>query len=325
MEGFRESLYKSRTVADRLQCIELEILEIKEATSKPPQQFNIEENFKALETSIKTTLTAKTYAQAAGPSPIDKKIQNRQQQEKHRQENAKYEVLLTAKGATEEVNQKLSTTRNPEITAKCQQAIEAANIFTDSKKPKLQGVNKREDNTIKIQCKSEDEANQLRSIDWTIAYEGLEVHKPKFGIVVHGVAKKDLILTTDNTAVKQLQEENPEIRITKVGPLRRKDKIDRTHHSIVIFTEDAHAADQAIRFGYYINCTRHTAERYTPHLQATQCFKCYKYRHIAKHCKRKQKCGKCTKDHETKECTSEQRKCLQCNGEHKAWHHAHTM
>jgi hypothetical protein len=70
--------------------------------------------------------------------------------------------------------------------------------------------------------------------------------------IVRGVPKTDLVLTTDNAAVKQLQEENPEIPITKVGPLRQKDKIDSTHHSIVIFTEDPHTADQAIRFGYYV-------------------------------------------------------------------------
>jgi hypothetical protein len=71
----------------------------------------------------------------------------------------KYEVLLTAKGATERVNQKLSTTLNPEITAQCQQATEAPNIFKDSENPKQQTQRQHYKDPMQIGRRSQSTSN----------------------------------------------------------------------------------------------------------------------------------------------------------------------
>jgi len=61
-------------------------------------------------------------------------------------------------------------------------------------------------------------------------------------------------------------------------------------------------------------------EKYTPELNITQCYKCYKFGHMAKHCKNKQKCGNCgNDDHETANCTNAT-KCAGCSKPHPAWH-----
>jgi len=61
-------------------------------------------------------------------------------------------------------------------------------------------------------------------------------------------------------------------------------------------------------------------EKYTPELNITQCYKCYKFGHLVKHCKNRQKCGNCgNEDHDTTNCTNNT-KCTGCGDSHPAWH-----
>ena len=147
---------------------------------------------------------------------------------------------------------------------------------------------------------------------------GAKPRKTTFGLVVHGVLKEEVNLSDTTTA--ELQQENKNINITKVTPLRRKPNTEAKHHSIIVFTEDSAAADRCIKEGLYINYRRYQPERYTPQLQVMQCFKCGEYGHRAAQCKQKQRCGKCSEEHNTGECTSEEIKCALCGGNHEVWH-----
>jgi hypothetical protein len=65
-------------------------------------------------------------------------------------------------------------------------------------------------------------------------------------------------------------------------------------------------------------------------LRIRQCFKCYKYGHIAKYCRKTARCGYCaTAAHEQKDenaCPNKQpsgtKKCVNCRGSHTAWDRA---
>jgi len=90
--------------------------------------------------------------------------------------------------------------------------------------------------------------------------------------------------------------------------------------SVIIFTEDPHAADKCIKLGFFINSLRHKAEKYAPQLHITQCYNCYDYGHHATYCKRKTKCGNCaSEEHPTAECQSEEHCSCGCKGPHPAW------
>jgi hypothetical protein len=39
--------------------------------------------------------------------------------------------------------------------------------------------------TIRVQCTTEEQARQLRAIDWRAAFEGIKIHKPNYGIVIN--------------------------------------------------------------------------------------------------------------------------------------------
>ncbi len=53
----------------------------------------------------------------------------------------------------------------------------------------------------------------------------------------------------------------------------------------------------------------------------TQCFKCYKFDHITKFCRKNQRCKKCTDKHHIKKCvmSSNKRCCINCNENHELW------
>lgn len=47
-------------------------------------------------------------------------------------------------------------------------------------------------------------------------------------------------------------------------------------------------------------------------IRPTQCFKCWRFGHIAKFCRNKKCCAKCTEEHEEKDCKSSDKKCRNC-------------
>jgi len=158
-------------------------------------------------------------------------------------------------------------------------------------------------------------------------FDGIKVHKPKYGIVIHRVPKIEIDLTQDHAAIiSKLEEGNAhtqDIHITNITSLHRKvnTSLQSLHESIVIFTVDTHATNRCIHGGIYINYLLFPAERYSPQLNITQCFKCGDYGQRALHCKWKQKCGRCGDEkHATKECKSAEPTCLHCEGKHEVWH-----
>jgi hypothetical protein len=138
-----------------------------------------------------------------------------------------------------------------EITERCQEAIEAASISDF----KLQGIN-RVNNGIRVRCETENQAIQLRALNWSKAFEGVKIHKLNYLIVIHGVPVND-INATDNKAIGQVEATNnmQHRTITKVVPLRKNKEppSDARHRSIVIHLNNLHTANKCIENGLYIN------------------------------------------------------------------------
>jgi hypothetical protein len=195
-------------------------------------------------------------------------------------------------------------------------------------KPRLEGVNKLGRDIIRMRAETKEGAKTIKEagINWDEAYPGMRVYKPKFGVVVHGVPLHAINLDTDDYSETkdewQSQNANSKITITNITTLRKARHRHRptAHRSIVVFTEDAKAADHCIQHGFFIDKQILKAERYAPHLHITQCYKCHGYGHRATNCKKKEKCGKCAEEHPTAECTSNTPKCINCDGKHEAWH-----
>jgi hypothetical protein len=87
-------------------------------------------------------------------------IQQRQHRDTLRQEQTKYEVMLTKKETSDEVKELINTMTPIEVTIRCQQAIDKISIHY----VKLQGIHKLI-NGIRVRCETEEQAKQLSTID----------------------------------------------------------------------------------------------------------------------------------------------------------------
>jgi hypothetical protein len=245
--------------------------------------------------------------------------------ERIRKERAKYEFTLFFNEFTAEIKKEINDMKYQDLRKRLQKIVNDSNINDDKPKPKITTLTVLPNNQIRLQCENGEEVKTLRLINWELAIEGMKKHKRNYGVVIHGVPKRDINFhETQETIITLLKEENDQIPITKVGPLRRKDNDTSPNHSIVIFIDDGQVADNCIMSGIKINYRLHYSERYVPHLTIaqSQCYNCYGYGHRAHQCREERTCGKCAgHDHTTNDCTVVERKCAQCQGSHYAWHH----
>src|SRR5271170_5044643 len=122
-------------------------------------------------------------------------------QETLRKQREPYQVTLTT---TDKESQKTITDMRPyQINKRCQDII---NTETDEK-PKLNGISKIT-NGIRLQCKSPEDVHILRILNWNSAFEGLRIHKQKYGIVVHGVSIDEMEALTNGDTKHCLHARN---------------------------------------------------------------------------------------------------------------------
>jgi len=322
---------KAKSIIEEAMLITLKLL--KEEEEKKNQK--MEQMSKDLN-DIKKLLAkpTPTYAQIAATepptshhgTPTNQGKRNTDKNKIKKKQRDKLTITITAATAPDTIKNQLKTMHAKDMIQKCQSAI--TEHFKEGHIPKIHGISKLSDDAYRFHCESEEDPQLLlNKMDWSLIFNGVSVRKRKYGIVIHGVPKKDLDPTKDgNEETRQeIEEENASrnLHIEKIDPLRRTQKhLNKVsaHHSVVIFTHSMEEADECLRRGIIIKGRYYQPEKYTPELNITQCFKCYKFGHIAKHCKNEQKCGKCGEnEHETSHCDNDT-KCAGCGDSHPAWH-----
>jgi hypothetical protein len=120
---------------------------------------------------------------------------------------------------------------------------------------------------------------------------------------------------------KEIETKNlKRININKISPLREHQRNpDAPTLSIRIELNTPEQVDYCIHNDILIGKRNYHAEKYMPQYQLKQCYKCYRYGHIAE-CTRKVTCGKCEQDHPTTECKSTEQKCTNSQSPQPAWH-----
>jgi hypothetical protein len=289
---------------------------------------------------IKTLLAKPTFAQIAAAAatrtiepatntpdtPTTQRNSKTANAKIKKQQREKYAIVITAAQAPDPVKSELKSMHAKDLIQKCQSAI--TERFKEGHVPKIHGINKLSNDEYRLHCKSKEDPQLLSRMDWNPTFNGVKSKKRKYGLVIHGVPKKDLDPTDtedDLTIRGEIEKENTnrDLQVVQVIPLRRTRKhLDKAkaHHSIVIFTHSVEEANACITQGMSIKGSYYYPEMYTPELNVTQCYKCFNFGHLAKHCKSKQKCGNCgDEDHDTSSCTNDTN-CIGCGGAHKAWH-----
>lgn len=286
----------------------------------------------------KITNAPKTYADiiksaSSKASKIEQRTERRKRREEIRKEREKYGVTLSLKDMTMNKQQSILAMSAKAIAEHCQSAIDRLYV-NSSDAPRIIGVSKLA-KSFRIQFTTEDEADTIHKLNqnkddiWNVAFEGLKLYEPMYGIVVHGIPTADLNTTMmdDKEVINRLEAEN-DIKagtIVKITPLRRQknrtpDSV-KLHHSIVVYMNNQHKANKCIVNGFYVDYVHYNAvQRFTPQYQIMQCFNCCDYGHRSTNCKRHSRCGKCGENHNTRECKSTTVHCFQCKGPHEAWH-----
>ena len=292
---------------------------------------NIEKRFNRLEEMLKEVMAAigtRTYAQAAAhPAPEADRVREIQQRNldhkvEQRREQNKLEVTLTTQDADPTIKDQLAQQIHEEITAKLQQAVKSQ---MKDNPIIIQDVQKLKSQDIRIRCDTEEEADQLRKIQWEESYNGLKIRQRKFGIVIDGVSTKSINpkeLQNPET-IKKLEEQNKERGLEIIGmrPLRRKLGEDVQDYSLIIFTPNPKMANNCLKHRIYIDRQRFNPRKYIPHLQLIQCYKCQEFGHHATKCRSPHDvCAKCSEHHPISQCHSKVYKCAGCKQDHPAYH-----
>ena len=272
---------------------------------------------------IKRLLSKPTFAQVVATELP--KNPNAAKDKMKKQQREKLTIVITAATATDTIKNELKSMHAKDMIQKCQNAI--TKYFKEGHVPKIHGINKLSNDEYRLHCESKEDPQLLSKLDWNLIFSGVRTKKRKYGLVLHGVPKQDLDPNIeDETILKdEIEEENTSrnLQVAQVIPLRRSQKhLNKiaAHHSIVIFTHSIEEADECLKCGMSIKGRFYYPEKYTPELNITQCYKCYKFGHLAKHCKNKPKCGNCgNEDHDAANC-SNNTKCAGCGDSHPAWH-----
>lgn len=281
----------------------------------------------------------KTYAEATvGPRPTNQHQQTSpmatERANKARKELSQHEISLTTSEAAKGIQELIQSAPHKNIMKALQEAIDEAKLEGN---PQLEAVTKLGRGIVRMRAITKDGAKAIReanNINWNSAYAGIQIYKPRYGFVIHGVPVYAINLETgyenskeyENT-IDEWQKENANrnnVTITGIKALTRRkprtENIRKKHQSIIVFTDDAEAADRCIANNFIIESQSLVAEKYAPHLQLKQCYKCHGFGHTAYNCIKKAQCGKCSHDHPTAECATDERRCINCGGDHEAWH-----
>lgn len=316
--AFMEAIHE---IEDQMANVKHELQDIKQTmknSEKPTKRA-----WDAIPAAVKTPATFPNTVHI-GKREIDEKSQ--QEQTRRRLERAKFEITLIAEGVKTTQNQ-IAINNHLEITERLQGAVRQATITGPV--PTILGVQKLKSSDIRFRCETEEEAERLREVDWSKAYPGIEVRRPKYGVVIHGIPIEEIDPHQDNmedhARDMEIQNEKLNLKIARLRTLKPPNKLapHARYTSFVIQTHEPEAADKCLKSGIHYNCRLYPAEKHTPQLQLTQCFNCQKWGHRASHCRGKETCAKCGDKHASKDCTKEgnlEAKCANCGDNHPAWH-----
>jgi hypothetical protein len=318
IEIIKASIKKATTITQRMiieneyenrfDKIDAKLDEIRKTVSEPPKTYA-----EVAQRGADRPTTSTARGRPAHPDPEVKA-----RMEKLRRERAKMEVILTTRGASDEVKEKWANMSNEEITESLKQAIKNIGI-EPTKIHKAQKIT----HGIKIRCTSDKEAEELYNIEWKDIFEGADVIEQWSKIVLHGVSKHAIDFERDKSEeiIALIEDANHGIKIGKVEPLTKRPRNPNAPtQSIIISMKHSEEADECITDGMNIERRWFRPERYTPQCRLNQCFNCQGYGHKANVCTRKTKCGKCAQEHDTRTCESEMMQCANCKDSHHAWH-----
>ena len=199
-------------------------------TSEHDSITNIVNDIREIKTTISQALTAnpRTWAQIAASakrqetsSQSSSDAAKRNRLAKARSERAKTEVAVTTRNASDRAKNQLEGMKEEEIARGLQSAIDKVGMTAI----KLQSVKRTSKHILKIRCATDNDADQIRKLDWNKAIEGATVIEPEYGIVVNGASKRDInpATQTQEEITARIEATN-NIKVSRTALLRSQNE-----------------------------------------------------------------------------------------------------
>lgn len=167
---------------------------------------------------------------------------------------------------------------------------------------------------------------------WLEAFgEGAKVKRHVYTVLAHGIRMAHIDINKQEDAIKEIYRQNPilkdAVEILAVHWTKRSLKLMKTYAPLLIDVAEPVQANRLIDTGLIWEYQLHDCEPFVGDCRSTQCFKCFRYGHIARACGNVARCGFCAAPgHETNDClqknTPENHRCAACASpaaKHKAW------
>lgn len=150
------------------------------------------------------------------------------------------------------------------------------------------------------------------------------VTRRQFPVLVHGI--RTTLDTTKQETIMRLTQENsglhPGLEILRVAWPKKVYQSDKTHSSLIVEVTSEAMANHLLDHGFLESHQEHDCEYFERGCRVIQCFKCFRFGHMARSCKNSAFCHRCGKDHSDKVCEAleERKHCAMCKKEgHKPW------
>ncbi len=146
---------------------------------------------------------------------------------------------------------------------------------------------------------------------------------------IFAVLAHEIYITIDTSnqkrIIKSLIKDNTRLHenleILRIVWLKKVVKSEKTHLSLIVKIAIKAMMNQLMNesmLNLYQECL---CKLFKKNCHITQCYRCFKFDHMIRFCKKKQRHAKCADKHHIKKCimSSNKRRCINCNKDHEFW------
>ena len=121
--------------------------------------------------------------------------------------------------------------------------------------------------------------------------------------------------------IKDNMRLHEDLKVLRIVWLKKIADSEKTYSSFIVEIAIKAMMNQLINVNMLNSHQECACKLFEKNCCITQCFRCHKFDHITKICRKNQRCEKCADKHHIKKCvmSSNKRRCINCNENHELW------
>jgi hypothetical protein len=217
----------------------------------------------------------------------------------------------------------------PEPTQASERIVKAINRARAFLSEKVVAARRLRSGDVLVTADSHSTKNNLEEeTGWTtVIAKCARVKGKMFTVMAHAVRTSRVDPAEQDKSLSDLEAQNPnwegEVIILHVAWRMKTLKEGKSHGPLLLEVGTPSKANMLVQEGLLHDGELKDCKLFHGDCNLTQCFRCQRYRHIAKRCQDKLACGFCAKEPETRSCPSYNSRqvfsCSNCKGKHPTW------